>query len=92
MTREIIVTIFNTRSKTTLVTSSKNLLLALNLFRMVFFGASYGCQEGGGSAKRLPFPKLCHTYHTIMKLGTVMPYLKETKKIFESRDTLLKFC
>ena len=35
---------------------------------------------------------ICHTYPTMMKLGTVIPYLKKIQKIYESRDTPLEFC
>ena len=58
-------------------------LKQLTLFGMGFFEAVYGWG---------PFPKICHTYPTMMKLGTVMPYLKKIQKIYESRDTLLDFC
>ena len=47
--------------------------------------------EGGGGQQG-PFPKICHTYPTMMKLGTVLPYLKKIQKIFESRDTPTDFC
>ena len=47
---------------------------------------------GGGRSKRLTLPKLCHTYPALMKLGTVVPYLKKIPKKYESRDTPLKFC
>ena len=33
--------------------------------------------------------RVCHTYPTMMKLGTVIPYLKKIQKIYESRDTPL---
>ena len=33
-----------------------------------------------GGAKKTPFPKICHSYSTIMKLGTVIPYLKKIQK------------
>ena len=33
-------------------------------------------RRGGSGAKRPLLPKICHTYPTIMKLGTVIPYLK----------------
>ena len=36
---------------------------------MGIFGAAHW-QKG-------PFPKICHPYPTIMKLGTVIPYLKK---------------
>ena len=43
---------------------------------MGFFGATHGCGGGGGRAKRSPSlkAKSCHTYPTMMKLGTVIPY------------------
>ena len=33
-----------------------------------------------------------HTYPTVIEIGTVIPYLKKTQKIYESRDTPLEFC
>ena len=55
-----------------------NLLEAfpLTLFRMSLFGAVL--TDEGGARK----PKICHTYPTMMKVGTVIPYLK---KIQESK-------
>ena len=50
-----------------------------------------GCSQQRGS-KKAPFPKICHTYCTMMKLDTVIPYLKKTQKINESRDTLFESC
>ena len=46
----------------------------LTLFRMGIFGADYGWERG------LFGPKICHTYPTTMKLGTVIPYLKKIQK------------
>ena len=57
---------------------------------MGFFDAAHGW--GGGGQKGPPLPKICHTYPTLMKLGTVIPYPKEIQKIYESRDTPLEFC
>ena len=34
----------------------------------------------GGRAKRSPLPKICCTYPTLMKLGTVIPYPKKIQK------------
>ena len=48
----------------------------LTLFRMGFFGAAHGW--GGIKA---PLPKICCRYPTMMKLGTVIPYLKEIQRI-----------
>ena len=45
-----------------------------------------------GCSKARPLPKIRHTYPTMMKLGTVIPYLKKIQKIYESRDTPLEFC
>ena len=42
--------------------------------------------------KRAPLPKTCHTYPTMMKLGTVIPYPKKIQKIYELRDANLEFC
>ena len=40
-------------------------------------------------------PKICDTYPTMMKLGRVTPYPRETQKkniyIYKSRGTFLKF-
>ena len=58
----------------------------LTLFKMGFFRAAHGW---GGEA---PLPKICHTYPTMLKLGTVIPYPKKIQKIYESRDTPLEFC
>ena len=44
---------------------------------MGIFGAAHGWGVGGGGL----LPKVCHTYPTIMKLGIVIPYLKEIQKI-----------
>ena len=65
----------------------------LTLFRMGYFGAAHGCEGGGGGVgKQAPFPKICRTYPTMIKLGTVIPYPKKIQKIYDSRDTTLEFC
>ena len=45
-----------------------------------------------GSPKKAPLPKICHTYPTMMKLCTAIPYLKKIQTKFKSRDTPLEFC
>ena len=55
---------------------------------MGLFGAAHGWGEG----KKAPLPKTCHTYLAMIKLGTVIPYLKKIQKIYESLDTPLEFC
>ena len=47
---------------------------------------------GGGQAKSPPVPKIFHTYPTMMKIDTVIPYQKKIRKIYESRDTSPEFC
>ena len=42
-------------------------------------------------AKRYSLPKICHTYPTMMKLGTVIPYLKETQTVRKSHDNPIGF-
>ena len=54
---------------------------------MGLFRAAHGC----GEAKRSPVLKICHTYPTMMKLSTVIPYLMKIQKIYKSRDTPLSF-
>ena len=48
--------------------------------------------RGRGGGKKSSPPKICHTHPTMMKLGTVIPCLKKSLKIYESRDTPLVFC
>ena len=57
---------------------------------MGFFGTADG-SGGGGGAKRLSLPKLCHTYPTMMKFSSVTPYSKKIQKIYESPDILFEF-
>ena len=57
-----------------------------------FWGCSRIEGGGGGGCKKATLPKICHTYPKMMKVGTVVPYLKKIQKICKSRDTLLKFC
>ena len=56
---------------------------------MGFFGAAHGWW---GAKKAPPLLKICHTYPTMMKLGTVISYLKKIQEIYKSRDTVLEFC
>ena len=59
----------------------------ITLFRMGLFRAAHGWV-----GKKAPLPKICHTYPTMIKLGTVIPYLMKVQQIYESSDTFLKFC
>ena len=45
-----------------------------------------------GAVKKAPsIPNICHTYPTMIKLCTVIPYLKKIPKICKLRDTPLEF-
>ena len=55
---------------------------------MGFFGAAHGW----GGAFLAPLPKIRHTYPTIMKPGTVIPYLRKIQEMYKSRETSLAFC
>ena len=58
----------------------------LALFRMGFFGASHEWGKRVNSPTlpppppHPPHPKICHTHASLMKIGTVIPYLKKTQK------------
>ena len=54
---------------------------------MGLLGTAHGC----GGRQKAPLPEICPTYPTIMKLGTVIPYLKNVQNIYESRGTPLEF-
>ena len=47
-------------------------------------------REGEGG-KKAPLHKICHSYPTMMKLGTVISYLEKMQGIYELRDTPLEF-
>ena len=46
---------------------------------MGLFVASHGL----GGVKMLPLPTICHVYPTMMKLGTVIHYLKKIQNIYK---------
>ena len=48
-----------------------------------------GSQMGGKKGLLL---KICCTYPTMMKLGTVIPYSKKIQKMYQSHDTPHEFC
>ena len=50
----------------------------LTLFRIGLFWAAQGWRDEG--AKDPHFPKICYTYPTVIKLGTVTLCLKKIKK------------
>ena len=58
-------------------------MVLLTLFRMDIFEAAHGW----GWVKRPPFSKVSHTYLSMMKLGTVITYLKKIQKTYKLRGT-----
>ena len=63
--------------------ASNGFIHGSNLFNPIQDGHFWGCSRmvrGGGQ-------KGCHTHPTMMKFGTIIPYLKNIQKICESRDT-----
>ena len=52
----------------------------------------FGAVNGSEGWQKARLPKICHTYPTMMKLGSVTPYLKMVRKIYKSRDLPLGFC
>ena len=60
----------------------------IQALRIGLFGAAHGWERD----KKAPLPIICHIYPTMIKRGTVTPYLKKIQKIYESRDTPLAFC
>ena len=56
----------------------------------LFRGCSrMGVGEGGQKVPLPPFPKIYYVYPAMMKLSTVIPYLKKIQKMYESRDAPL---
>ena len=62
-------------------------ILHLTLFKVGLLGAAHGWK-----AKVPHFSKISHTYPATMKLGTVIPYLRKTQKIYRSPNTPFEFC
>ena len=56
-------------------------LLPLTLFRMGLFWAAHVWRGGGGGQDDFPSLKF-HTYPTMMKLSTIIPYLKKIQRIY----------
>ena len=65
--------------------------ISLQKLNLIQDGLFRGCSWMEGGQKGHPSLK-CHTYPTMMKLGTVIPYLNKIQKIYKSRDTPLEFC
>ena len=76
------------KSKRNLLILRQVHILTLTLFRMGFFGAAHGWWGPFWP----PHSKIRHTYPTMMKLGTVIPYQRKIQKMYKSPDTFLEFC
>ena len=61
-------------------------VLFLTSFRMGPFRAAQRWAGGCGGGQNVPLPKICHIYPTMMKLDTLIPYLKKIQKIYKSHD------
>ena len=95
MARKSVIEMYSTYNEVKPVVTER-FIRALTLFRMALFGTANRWGGGGGGQKtpsqKSPFPKTCHTYPTKIKLGIIIPYLKKTQNIYESRNTPLEFC
>ena len=60
----------------------------LTLFRMGLFGLLTDVEV----EKKDPLPKICHIYPIMMEPDTVIHYLHQIQKIYNSRDILYDFC
>ena len=60
----------------------------ITLFRVSLCWAAHGW----GESKKAPLPKICHSYLTMMKLGTFISHIKKIQKTYKSRDIPLAFC
>ena len=60
------------------------------IFNLIQDGLFRSCSKLG--SKKVLFSKICHTYPTIMKLGTAVRYLKRIHKIYKSRETSHDLC
>ena len=64
--------------KTSNESRQRNLLYGFNSIQDGLFR---GCSRmGWGRGQKGPLPKICHTYPTMMELGTVIPYSKKIQK------------
>ena len=74
--------------------ASFNELLFMRLYRDKYInpfddGSFRGCSRL--CEQKVPFHKVCHSYPPLIKLGTVIPYIKKIQKTYRSRETLSYF-
>ena len=81
---------FDSLNHDSVITSQVSICLPVNAIQDGHFR---GCSPmRGGRKDTPPLPKICHTYPTMIKLATIIPYLKKIQKIYEWRDTPPEFC
>ena len=51
-----------------------------------------GTAHGREVAKKVSLSKICYTFPILMKLGTVIPYLRKIQKLHISRDKPIDLC
>ena len=54
----------------------ENIVVLVNRLTLQYSGWVFSELLMDGVTKKVLFPRICHTYHEMMKLGTVIPYLK----------------
>ena len=59
------------------------------LFKPIQDGTFRGCSRMKRTKKTSPLSKICHTYPTMVKLGTVIPYVKKIQKIYNHLTHIL---
>ena len=69
----------------------QNLTINLNPIQDGPFQGTHGW-GGEPFGKKAPLIKICHTYPTMMKFGTLTSYLRKIQRLYKSRDTPLEFC
>ena len=79
-----------------ITTTTYSRVLRVYMFNPIQDGLFWSCSRmgidgGGKKPPPYPLPKICHTYPTMMKLGTVITYLKKIQKMYEVRDAPLEF-
>ena len=59
----------------------KNISHTVTHFNHIQEGLFQGCSRMGGGQKGSPLPKICHTYPTVMKLGSYTLPKEDPKNI-----------
>ena len=62
------------------------------IFNPIQDGLFLGLLTDGGAFLVPHLPKIRHRYPTMIKVTTVIPYLRKIQKMYKSCDTFLEFC